>query len=498
MKRVYSGNVDESSCICGFSNTILDKLELIVQKANDQQCAFESSNNQQLNTSTSPPTQDNSIHQQPQVVSQIRPNDESGAADSNGSASSGLAGSWSLSGQTSVSLASKLTSEIQTLQAQLANLIQGSNLNQQQASLPQRPQSSILPDTSSRPSAPPGSAQSSLGIGGFQMGGSSSWSLPSGTIVVQANSQTPPNNNAGYPQAQRPILEQHLVSGNSGFLQGLPQSSKEPSQNQNQNHKVEAQEVQEAVVSTVPNVVSNIFTNIQDLAIQTEQDPNHVSSSSTAQLISIDGSSAPLNKNDTAAQITAQGEQLFLQWIEHQIRAYHMTASMAAYIRKSALNLFRRIVRQYVQRIERLGGAVESNVRQATQLALNNTQHLISFLLRNYLNFAGGLMQIMGEQVSRVGKQLDTTGETIAHINLNPFDIVSNVIDSLPNPSRYSEYFRAFGKYLMGESSVQNEKNSPEQHQQSSPQQDQNEDQHRGLFSKTMGALSKTLDSWIG
>lgn len=318
------------------------------------------------------------------------------------------------------------------------------------------------------------------------------------------SSQQPQTNIGGgdINQPLRPTQEQQqqkpAAGNNFGFLQGVAPNSNDPTQAQDQNNLVEPQEVQNAVESTVPNVVASIFTNIQDLAIQTAKNPNAPdSTAANNQLTSIDGSSAHLGMNDTSEQITAQGEQLFLQWIEHQIQTYHMTASMAVYIRKSALNLFRRIVKQYVQRIERVGGTVQSNVRQATQLALNNTQNLIAFLLRNYLNFAGGLMQIIGEQVSRVGKQLDSTGSTIAHINLNPFDIVSNVIDSLPNPSHYSEYFRAFGKYLMGEST---QNNSEDQQQQQQQQQDQatNQDKRKGLFSKTMGALGKTFGSWIG
>ena len=279
----------------------------------------------------------------------------------------------------------------------------------------------------------------------------------------------------------------------------------------NQSQKVETSDIQSALELTIPNVVSNIFSNIQNLTIQAEHNPDGAAGPKDEpdKLTSIDGSSVTVH-GSTSEQITAQGEQLFTYWIEHQLEGLHLTVSMAAYIQRSALSLFRRIVRQYVERVERVGGRVEDNVKRATQIALNNTEILTSFLLRNYFNFAAGLMQIIGEQVSRVGKQLDSTGETIAHINLNPFDIVSNVIDSLPNPSRYSEYFRAFGKYLMGDtsslsSSSQSAANSSASANGGSEtagnnldQQTQNQDRPKSILSKTMGALSKTFGSWIG
>lgn len=291
----------------------------------------------------------------------------------------------------------------------------------------------------------------------------------------------------------------------------------------NQSQNVNPEDMASALESTVPNVVSNIFYNIKNLTTQTEQnlhnktgdtvDPN------SGRLTSIDGSSISI-AGGSSAQITAQGEKLFLLWIEHQIESLHLTASAANYIRKSALNLFRRIVNQYVARIQMIGGSVEQNVQRATQMALNNSQTLIAFILRNYLNFAGGLMQIIGEQVSRIGKQLDSTGETIAHISLNPFDIVSNVMESLPNPSEYAKYFRAFGKQLMGEissfaSGIQQnnseldqqtseikQTNSTTANPASAATESSNKNEHainsnhrpQGLIS----SLGKTLSSWIG
>lgn len=312
------------------------------------------------------------------------------------------------------------------------------------------------------------------------------------------------NNNGNGANSNQPQEDpKNNVPINSGFLGGLPPASGGSGENEalsklNQSQKVDTSDMQNALELTIPNVVSNIFSNIQNLTIQTATNSN---SKPIESLTSIDGSSVSVSGSSTE-QITALGEQLFLQWIDHQLQSLHLTASMAAYIQRNALSLFRRIVKQYVERVEKLGGKVEDNVRRATQIALNNTQNLISFLLKNYINFAGGIMKILGEQVSRVGKQLDATGETIAHINLNPFDIVSNVIDSLPNPAHYSEYFRAFGKYLMGESSSSSSKGDQQQVAQNDPQHpsenSNNQDRPKGLFSKTMGALGKTLGSWIG
>lgn len=287
----------------------------------------------------------------------------------------------------------------------------------------------------------------------------------------------------------------------SGFLQGLSIS---PSNTQNealmklnQSTKIEPQDMQSAIQSTVPNVVSNIFSNIQNLTQLTE---NGQTDGSTPN----QGSS--IVKGNTTAEITASGEALFLAWLNAQIDTLHLTASMANQVRKSSMNLFRRIVKQYVESMQKIGGTFEDNMRQATQTALNNTQSLIGFLLKNYINFASGLMQIIGEQVSRVGKQLDSTGETIAHVNLNPFDIVSNVMESLPNPTDYSKYFRDFGKQLMGQFMAGQQQQQQQQQDDLTKVNDNTQDtgnqasseRPKGLFSKTMGALSKTLGSWLG
>lgn len=432
------------------------------------------------------------------------------------------------SSSTSESLIAKLTEEIHSLQAQLAASLRPQMETQSQhnhdppsssatsssvlSSLwrpqkqelqpPQQQQPQEQPDVLSTTSLPTGQMLQPPTMAPVQTTTATTTTTVSNT---GNNEQNQLQSIIGPDQPSNdPGLESSVANG---FLQGLSAVSINSSSSQHTNGvsqssesaQTSIQSVQSTLESTVPNVVSNIFSNIQYLAIQTEHNSNASSSGSSQQtntLTSIDGSSVHLESNETADEITAQGEQLFLEWIDRQIQALHMTASMAAYIRKSALNLFRRIVKQYVQRIGKLGGGVEANVRKATQVALNNTQNLIAFLLRNYLNVAGGLMQIIGEQVSRVGKQLDSTGETIAHINLNPFDIVSNVIASLPNPSRYSEYFRAFGRYLMGE--TQQVGGNAEQQQQQQQQNDNQDGRRKGLLSKTMGALGKTLGSWLG
>lgn len=297
----------------------------------------------------------------------------------------------------------------------------------------------------------------------------------------------------------------------TSFLGGLPTSMIDSSNGAllklNQSKSVNPNDMENALQSTIPGVVSNIFSNINNLTSQVlhQQDGSgggvESETDQPGKLVSIDGSSVDI-KGDTTEQISAEGEKLFLRWIEHQLDALHLTASMANYIRKNSINLFRRIVKQYIERIERLGGSIEENVRKATQMALGNTQNLITFLLKNYINFAGGLMQIIGEQVSRVGKQLDSTGDSIAHMSLNPFDIVSSVIESLPNPSDYANYFRAFGKQLMNEYTAGQQSTNESKEQQDTNQGDSQTgnvpQRPKGLITKTMGALSKTLGSWLG
>lgn len=373
----------------------------------------------------------------------------------------------------SQSLVDRLTEEIKALQGQISLLLSNSNGTPQPQQLPQL-QPQLQPQSSS----------------------STSDEASTQTNLIQVDRPSDDKTNTGDGKSSEPI--------NSGFLEGLPTSPPPGGEaliQLNQSQKVDTSEMQSVLELTIPNVVSNIFSNIQNVTIETEhhQDGGSDSGDESGKLTSIDGSSIDVSGNSTE-QITAQGEQLFVVWINHQLQSLHLTASVAAYIERSAINLFRRIVRQYVERVEKVGGRVEENVIQATQIALNNTQNLIAFLLKNYLNFAAGLMQIIGEQVSRVGKQLDATGETIAHINLNPFDIVSNVIGSLPNPSRYSEYFRAFGKYLMGEPSMSNSNSEQQQQPSSSQANGSSDDQEmpKSIFSKTMSAIGKTLGSWIG
>lgn len=301
------------------------------------------------------------------------------------------------------------------------------------------------------------------------------------------------NGSGGFGFTGQVAVSAGTTAGGSGFLVGLPTPSKpEILIKPNQSDKVDAQVMENAVESTVPGVVSNIFSNIQSLALQTEQhkQPPESNQDKPGQLTSIDGNSVSV-QGESTAQITAEGEKLFIMWIEHQLGNLHLTASMANYIRKSALNLFRRIVKQYVERISKIGGSLEDNARRATQMALNNTQHLITFLLKNYLNISGGLMQIIGEQVSRIGKQLDSTGDTIAHMSLNPLTIVTKVMDSLPNPSDYSNYFREFSKQLLGT-------NDPPISATPDIGAGQKEPSTQGLITKTMGALGKTLSSWLG
>lgn len=274
-----------------------------------------------------------------------------------------------------------------------------------------------------------------------------------------------------------------LLSGLAGYN---PLSNHLSLDKLNQSQHVKPEEMTNALESTIPNVVSNIFSNIQNLTDQAGRNP--YSGKVDSSLTSIDGSSVNV-AGSTSDEITAEGEKLFLAWVEHQLANLHLTAAMTSYLRKSAVNLFRQIARQYVERVAKMGGSLEDNVRRATQTALSITQNLTACLMKNYVTYAGGLMQIIGEQVSRVGKHLDSTGDSISHMSLNPFDFVSDVIDSLPNPSDYSKYFRAFGKQLLGDLSANHE-------QQSNPAHE-SEQKQSSLIRKTMGALSKTM-GWLG
>lgn len=305
------------------------------------------------------------------------------------------------------------------------------------------------------------------------------------------------------PSSSKVTITISSQSYNTGFLDGLP--TRNPLGKLNHSQTIQPDEMANALESTIPNVVSNIFTNIQNMTEGTGEVDLLSAPLSTkkeeASLTSIDGSKVSISGN-SSTEIAAEGERLFQQWIEHQLKNLHLTAAMAGYIRKNAMNLFRRIASQYMERVGKMGGSLEDNMRKATQVALNNTQTLTAAILKNYVDFAGGLMQIIGEQVSRVGKQLDSTGDSISHMSLNPFDIVSNVIDSLPNPSDYSKYFRAFGKQLMGEASdsgqANNGSHSSEAGSAPTPQAtSEHEVKQAGLLKKTMGALTKTI-GWFG
>lgn len=516
IERIHS-DVDESSCICGLNRDILDRLERIIKKSQENdssQCTSPTqTSNASPNSSDDRPSQ-NQDRTPPTPTTTIWGGEWSTGSSNldqvpyqnyrpTSSQSSGYGGGQAQSSgqqnQKGDRLPNQLTNEFQL---QLGALQQSgyqmrpptsswsSNNNQQ------RPISSSWfgHDGNMQPSTDDHESQSQTNDDDVQHTG---WKSP------QGNDQQFSNSNSNQEQQQQP-----KKPIDSGFLQGIIGSGADSELAKlNQSQQVDSSDIQNALESTIPNLVSNIFSNIQNITIQTENGGKYPIQGSAINgnsesgngnvLTSIDGSSVQLHGN-TTEQITAQGEELFMQWIEHQIHTLKLTASMANYIRKSALNLFRRIVRQYVERVERLGGRVEDNVRQATQVALNNTQNLIAYILRNYINFAGGLMQIIGESVSRFGKRIDSTGETIANVNLNPFDIVSDVIDSLPNPSHYSDYFRAFGKYLMGESSDNSDNHNKDSNQDQQTSSATPPERPKGLFSKAMGSLSKTLGAWIG
>lgn len=437
---------DDLSCICGLNKELLDKLESIILLSSQSSC----SNNAQSSGTSKVPLELSDGNSTTQL-SQLNPtsagnkdpqdkSDESsapGAITTQGSESSIMpphssessakppsGGAQGSVNENIMLVIAKLTSEVQRLEAQIQ--LQNSKTTENINNLPSIPVSSQSQQIS-RPSSMPSQSTANLDI-----------SKPINSISTN-------NGTSG------PIIATDFLTG----LQKVPINwNNEALAKLNQSQSVKPEDMASALESTVPNVVSNIFFNIQNLTTEAEQNLHNNTSDrldpNSGKLTSIDGSSISVI-GDSSAQITAQGEKLFLLWIEHQIESLHLTASAASYIRKSALSLFRRIAKQYVERIQRIGGSVEQNVQRATQMALNNSQNLVSFIIRNYMNFAGGMMQIIGEQVSRIGKQLDSTGETIAHISLNPFDIVSNVMESLPNPSEYAKYFRAFGKQLIGE-----------------------------------------------
>lgn len=515
---------DDLSCVCGLNKDILDKIESIVLLSSKSTCSNHEQNNfgefskvpiglneEKSANSTAKPGQtlsDSETKKDPQgkldgsATAELAPVNSKSETPTPSSeplnTNPGNGGKVSES-QDIMLVIAKLTSEIQHLEAQI----------QLQSSKPKEDKNNLSQESNSQ--------QGVLPLTTPQTTANSETSKP--TISTTSTSTTLSS------ESSNPTIMTDFLTG----LQRVPVNwDNEALIKLNQSQNVKPEDMANALQSTVPNVVSNIFFNIKNLTTQAEQNANNGNNGdknaepSSGKLTSIDGSSVSI-VGDSSAQITAQGEKLFLLWIEHQIESLHLTASAANYIRKSGLNLFRRIVNQYVDRIQKIGGNVEQNVQKATQMALNNTQTLISYLIRNYMNFAGGLMQIIGEQVSRVGKHLDSTGETIAHISLNPFDIVSNVMESLPNPSEYAKYFRAFGKQLMGEiasyggggqtqsSPIELNQQTPGEIKQTTNAEststndhtitattnnNNNNNNHRpqGLIN----SLSKTLSSWIG
>lgn len=457
--------VDEGSCICGLNLDILNKLEALIQLGSEQSCSAQSGQPQsvlsehllerdpQLEVVDGKPTsqesqldaisQNDSSSPSPNLDSDSVISDTSNTNLTSDSSDKGVD-----NGQEMQDLISKLTTELHDLQIQIQT-IKG------------RPK-----DT------------------------------PPNNVNPSSSSLTNQNNNKADQKVPNSAID-------SGFLTGLPATqTNEALMKLNQSSAVKPQEVADAVQLTVPNVVSNIFSNINNLTSQAGQEEDR--RDIPGKLTSIDGSSVNIN-GSSSDQIIAEGEKLFLKWIEHQLDSLHLTVSTANYIRKNAINLFRKISQQYVERMKKVGGKLEDNVLKGTQIALYNTELLVTFLCKNYINFAAGLMQMIGEGVSSVGKQIDSTGDTIAHFNVNPLTIVTNVLDSLPNPSDYSKYFIAFGKQIMGESTNSTDDNqkqsSPSQSQQedtSSKTEPANQGKQPGLIRKTMGALSKSLGSLIG
>lgn len=475
-------SIKRECCLCGVNQEILDKIESLVYEARQSQCPAGTNPLPEANGSNANVT----IALDDRGNGEIRPIDELVPP--------------SVSTEPVATEPSSTEAAPVALTAPSGPAVVSTSDNQPSISQTKRDPPELSLTTSS------GQSQSTI-QNQFQMshqsgqGVSASVQLPSQTFSA---SLTKPEVSIVQTHTSKPMMVIHHTSNltvGSSYLHGLaPQNSNnEALIKLNKTTKVDLTDIQDALQSTVPEVVSNIFSNINHMIEVEQRDPD-VSVGTTGTLTSIDGSSVSV-AGDTSAQIMAEGEKLFLGWIEHQLNTVHLSASVVNYIRKNALILFRRVVRQYVLRISKVGGSIEENVRKATQMALSNTQNLTAFILRNYVNFAGGLLRIIGEQVSRVGKNLDTTGNTIKEINLNPFDIVSNVIESLPNPATYSEYFRNVGRHLLGQSNdnapvtPQPASASPQAAEASSASE---EPKRRGLLSQTVGSLGKTFSSWLG
>lgn len=458
-------NVDEGSCICGLNLDILNKLESIVQFGSQQTCSASSLGNH-----------NDLLETGPESAQTEKPQNEPNK--------------W---------IESKPGSSVNSTPLDQSNLI--NNMNVVESSFESSSSSSPTAMGKSDPKNEPpiktdGSERDMLSLVAYLTA-----EVQKLKVQLEASGKPVQNGVIEGGNSNLQILSNlddspsKRIPVDAGFLAGLPaspvDSHNEALMKLNQSSKIDPQEMADALQVTVPNVVSNIFSNINNIITQTgSHNQDSDKRDDPGKLTSIDGSSIDI-KSNSSAQISAEGEKLFIQWIEHQLDSLHLTVTTASYIRKNAVSLFRRIAQQYVERMERMGGRVEDNVEKATQIALNNTQHLISFLLKNYLNFSGGLMQIIGEQVSRVGKQLDSTGTTISSYSLNPLTIVTSVLDSLPNPSDYSRYFRAFGKQLTGAESTSDE----QQETNSTPE---TQDKQSGLIRKTVGALGKSLTSWVG
>lgn len=490
MFPVLANTEDDISCVCGLNKEVLDKLESIVSLSTKSECSANNQSNVENNVSE--PDQSSQSSSTPEKKDDFQgdlKDPEKPAASSQsglfGQPSQPTEGSADMTSgnvtndQNIVAIIARLTSEIQRLEAQLH--MSTTNIKPvNEASSQTQVSATSLPAIS--------------------------WPSTSFQLPTFQNLTSNFNSANTLSGATNSI---HTFA----FLQGLSKTpielNNEALMKLNQSSTVKPETMASALQSTVPNVVSSIFLNIKNLTTQAEQNLNTgKGEASSDQLTSIDGSSVNI-KGNSSVQITAEGEKLFQSWIDHQLNSLHLTASAANYIRKNALNLFRRIVNQYVDRMARIGGGVEQNVLKATQMALNNTQTIVSFILRNYINFAGGLMQIIGEQVSRFGRRLDSTGETIAHISLNPFDIVSNVMESLPNPSQYAQYFRAFGKQLIGEISSfgQNEPEAGSSQATSASPTTSNPTINESQTNNNIGTrrpqglintLGKTITSWIG
>lgn len=242
------------------------------------------------------------------------------------------------------------------------------------------------------------------------------------------------------------------------LIQGLPSIFDLPKLASNT--IIDIADMNNALRATVPQIVGNVFSNLKQGMLSDSNGVANISAINT--LTSIDGSNFDLSQSSSSNDIALVGEKLFLAWLDSHLLGLKLTTSMAAYIRSNALNLFRQIVAQYVDKAMKLGGSLEVNLKRANQLALTNSQELVGYLMNNYINFAGGIMKLIGEKVSWMGKQIDSTGESISTLDLNPMNTASKVLNTLPNPVDYANYFRAYGKQIMSDlrfDTLQNKQN---------------------------------------